>query len=1032
MTVETTISRAGPYAGAGTVGPFPVPFRFLENGHLRLLKTNVATGAVSTLVLDTDYTVVGAGNDTGAVTLANILAAGYTLTILRNVPATQEADYVENDPFPAESHEMALDKLTMLVQQQGEVQSRALVVPATDPVASRELPSASARARRYLSFNDLGEPVATTFDIDAISQASQAAIDAAGRAANSEADAEAAAATAVERAEFVKHTVDGVTPTVVRFSGTGAQTEFTLPSFPGVAENTMVDISGVVQHLDTYTVDGDKLTFNTAPPVGTENIQVRIAPNVALAIGTASGISINDDGTIRSLDSYVKETRSDVEALKRVVVSVEAAGGKEGEDCTAAFNAAIAVLRAVGSGTLHCRLRNYKISAPVTLYDNITVDLHNGSPEFVGTGAFVSALYNAARTSAAPANPSDLYYNYAASLAAGNPVPAITANAMRGASSIKVDNAAGLLAGDYIYVSNGYCDMWRVMEQYTGSTQNWVRDDVDLWRCEIVQIKSITGNVLTLEDRLKNDYPVTVKTYGFFSDENALDHYLPWNHAHVERLGGARNVKLMNAQAINSKSTGEAVTAFLCVGFETENFDVVSATASGIHYYTCLDSHMLRNRTDTMGFSQSIRRGSSGCTMQSPRGVGRANDCPLIIWEGANDCHGSNIRVMGSGVEVAHTKIGIYINACWDCSADGVYAENVRSAAMIGFCRGNTHIRNITGRNVDTLCSVFRSFDWSIEGGSQSGCYTTAYTEYTERLCNASESHHGRIANLKDQDAYSASASGRLHLYKSFGIKLDDIYAPNVDLSSLVADDVLILLDEPKFEASNLTMRNARTAQTYAKSIAVNVRSFKVRKSQFMQEADVNAIHNADFDETVLYGRDVAGATLKLGISHYVRFTNGRILGSAGIDFRALGAGVGSEGHTSLIIFDGSTNEASAALVNYADPSYAAFTGVMSTYGVGVSHVSTLSWLPLLGRLEGSGKSAAGWVKNNTAPATVSTTTAALSSAANPINAAYVNKWIGREVFNATTELFMKAVGNAATDYWVQSSGGGGATITPV
>ena len=315
MTVETTISRAGPYAGAGTVGPFPVPFRFLENSHLRLLKANVATGAVATLVLDTDYTVTGAGNETGAVTLANILAAGYTLTVLRNVPATQEADYVENDQFPAESHEAALDKLTMLVQQQGEVQARALVVPATDPVASRDLPSAAARARRYLSFNELGEPVATTFDIDAISQASQAAIVAAARAAGLRADAKTAAAIAVERAEFVKNTVDGVTPTVARFSGTGAQTVYTLPSFPGAEENTDVFISGVYQQKDTYSVDGHKLTFNAAPPVGTNNIEVNIAPNVALAIDDATGIRIDDNGTIRSLDFYVKKTRADVDAL---------------------------------------------------------------------------------------------------------------------------------------------------------------------------------------------------------------------------------------------------------------------------------------------------------------------------------------------------------------------------------------------------------------------------------------------------------------------------------------------------------------------------------------------------------------------------------------------------------------------------------------------------------------------------------------------------------------------------------------------
>ncbi|UUG68477.1 hypothetical protein [Acinetobacter phage TCUAN2] len=60
--------------------------------------------------------------------------------------------------------------------------------------------------------------------------------------------------------------------------------------------------------------------------------------------------------------------------------------------------------------------------------------------------------------------------------------------------------------------------MWRVMEQYesTGlpvnrSFQDWVRPDVDLWRCEIVKIKSITGNTIVLEDQLENDYMAVPK-----------------------------------------------------------------------------------------------------------------------------------------------------------------------------------------------------------------------------------------------------------------------------------------------------------------------------------------------------------------------------------------------------------------------------------------------------------------------------------------------------------------------------------------
>lgn len=323
MTVQNTKAKAGPYAGAGTKGPFPVDFRFLSDSHLRVIKTD-SDGVMQTLVLGADYTVLGAlAPNGGSVTLTANLPVGYTLVILRNIPATQLADYVENDKFPAQSHEDALDKLTMLVQQQGELTSRALVAPPSDAVVSLELPSAAARARRYLSFDEEGRPVSTTFDIDEVARLSQEAISAASRAAESEQHAGESADAAEERADFVSRTVDGVTPTVARFSGDADTAEFTLPSFPSAEENTQVYISGVYQQKDTYSVDGDKLIFDTPPPAGTDNIEVNIAPHVALAIGVASSISINVDGEVQSLDAYVKETRAGVEDNKSDIDELE-------------------------------------------------------------------------------------------------------------------------------------------------------------------------------------------------------------------------------------------------------------------------------------------------------------------------------------------------------------------------------------------------------------------------------------------------------------------------------------------------------------------------------------------------------------------------------------------------------------------------------------------------------------------------------------------------------------------------------------
>jgi hypothetical protein len=87
--------------------------------------------------------------------------SGETLTLLREVDATQETDFVENDALPAEALETALDKLTMLAQQAISAAERAINVPRSDGLSiPTELPAASVRASKYFGFNSSGEPVA--------------------------------------------------------------------------------------------------------------------------------------------------------------------------------------------------------------------------------------------------------------------------------------------------------------------------------------------------------------------------------------------------------------------------------------------------------------------------------------------------------------------------------------------------------------------------------------------------------------------------------------------------------------------------------------------------------------------------------------------------------------------------------------------------------------------------------------------------------------------------------------------------------
>jgi len=83
--------------------------------------------------------------------------SGVTLILRRNTALTQETDYVANDPFPAETHEDALDKLQMQTQELQEQADRSFKVSRTNIIASSEFTdNATARASKTLGFDSDG------------------------------------------------------------------------------------------------------------------------------------------------------------------------------------------------------------------------------------------------------------------------------------------------------------------------------------------------------------------------------------------------------------------------------------------------------------------------------------------------------------------------------------------------------------------------------------------------------------------------------------------------------------------------------------------------------------------------------------------------------------------------------------------------------------------------------------------------------------------------------------------------------------
>ncbi|MCP4488990.1 MAG: hypothetical protein GY820_17010 [Gammaproteobacteria bacterium] len=205
MTVSTETARVQ-YDGNDVTVEFAIPFYFFEDA-------DVAVYLDDTLkTLTTHYTVADEGEPSGGtLTMLTAPATGETLTILRGVAFTQGTDYVENSSFPADSHEDAIDRLTMMAQQLQEEIDRA-VVASPSSTATITLPDPDAGA--VMKWNDTEDGLEnSTIDVDDLDDAiadAEAAQTAAETAQGLAETAQTAAETAQTAAENAAADIEGL------------------------------------------------------------------------------------------------------------------------------------------------------------------------------------------------------------------------------------------------------------------------------------------------------------------------------------------------------------------------------------------------------------------------------------------------------------------------------------------------------------------------------------------------------------------------------------------------------------------------------------------------------------------------------------------------------------------------------------------------------------------------------------------------------------------------------------------------------
>jgi hypothetical protein len=157
MTVSSSTNRVS-YAGNGSTTVFPYTYKIFDEDDLTVI-LRAANGTETVQTITSQYTVSGVGDAGGGnVTMLTAPAAGTTLVILREQDLVQGLDIVPNDPFPADSLEGALDKLTFMVQQHEETLGRTIKASRTNTIAGSEFTiSAADRANKVFAFDGSGD-----------------------------------------------------------------------------------------------------------------------------------------------------------------------------------------------------------------------------------------------------------------------------------------------------------------------------------------------------------------------------------------------------------------------------------------------------------------------------------------------------------------------------------------------------------------------------------------------------------------------------------------------------------------------------------------------------------------------------------------------------------------------------------------------------------------------------------------------------------------------------------------------------------
>ena len=126
------------YTGNGTARNWPIPFSYTDTSQI---KVKLTVNGAETLVPSTDYTVDTVAQNIIYPKTADPIPATTKITLYRETAKTQATDLTNQGALYPETLEASFDKLTEIVQEQGEQISRAVKTQISSSISPDELMS---------------------------------------------------------------------------------------------------------------------------------------------------------------------------------------------------------------------------------------------------------------------------------------------------------------------------------------------------------------------------------------------------------------------------------------------------------------------------------------------------------------------------------------------------------------------------------------------------------------------------------------------------------------------------------------------------------------------------------------------------------------------------------------------------------------------------------------------------------------------------------------------------------------------------